>query len=90
VSRLDCPYGKRPEPLLFPARNQLGSDGPDFDDFRARSASCIDKILTGARPGDLSIQQPTKCALVINLKTAKTLGPALPQSLLPRADKVLQ
>ena len=82
-------------PAAYPARalveaGGLMAYGLSYPELYFRLASFVDKIFKGANPGDLPIEQPTKFELVINLKTAKALGLTIPQSILLRADEVVQ
>jgi putative tryptophan/tyrosine transport system substrate-binding protein len=84
--RLPTMYENR----AFPEAGGLMSYGPDVHEIFRRAATYVDRVLKGAKPGDLPIEQPTKFDLVINLKTAKALGLTIPPSLLQRADQVIE
>jgi putative tryptophan/tyrosine transport system substrate-binding protein len=82
-------------PTIYVAREYveaggLMSYGANIPDLFKRAAELVDKILRGAKPGDIPVEQPTKFDLVVNLKTAKALGLSVPPSLLMRADEVIE
>jgi putative tryptophan/tyrosine transport system substrate-binding protein len=86
---------KRRLPTVFNLKDNVDAGGlmsysPNYDDLYQRGAIYVDKILKGSKPADLPVEQATKFELVINLKTAKALGLTIPQSLLQRADEVIQ
>jgi putative ABC transport system substrate-binding protein len=84
--KLPAVYNQQP----FVAAGGLISYGPDFADQYRRAAGYVDRILRGEKPGDLPVQAPNKYELAINLKTAKALGLSVSQSLLARADEVIE
>ena len=82
-------------PLMSAARLLTGagalmSYGPDFPDLYRRAAAMADRLMKGANPAEMPIEQPTKFDLVINLRTARALGLTIPQALLLRTDEVIQ
>jgi putative ABC transport system substrate-binding protein len=86
---------KRRLPAMYGFRSQvtaggLMSYGVDLADLFRRAPVYVDRILKGAKPADLPVEQPTKFELIVNLKTAKTLGLTIPQPVLQRADEVIQ
>jgi putative ABC transport system substrate-binding protein len=85
-NNISAVYGASP----YARDGGLLSYGPDQVDQFRRAASYVDRILRGAKAGDLPVQFPTKFEMVVNLKTAKSLGLTVPQSILLRADEVIE
>jgi putative ABC transport system substrate-binding protein len=82
-------------PAVYPLREYVDGGGlmaygPNVADMFRRTATYVDKIIRGAKPGDLPVEQPTKFDLVINLKAARSIGVTIPQQLLARANEVMQ
>jgi putative ABC transport system substrate-binding protein len=75
---------------IYAQAGGLMNYGPNISDSWRRTAAYVDKILKGAKPADLPVEQPTKFELGINLKTAKAIGLTIPQSILLRADQIIQ
>jgi putative ABC transport system substrate-binding protein len=86
VARLPAFYNER----AYVEAGGLMSYGVNWPDLFRRTAELVDKILRGAKPGDLPVEQPTKFDLVINLTTAKALGLTIPEAFLLRADEVIE
>ena len=86
MARLPAMYSQRE----YVEAGGLASYGPSLSDMARRAAKHVDKILRGASPKDLPVEQPTKFELVLNLKTGKDLSIAIPRSLVARADELIQ
>jgi hypothetical protein len=85
----ECPC-QRQWHILTPLSSNRISTGPSFPDLFRRAAGLVNKILRGAKPADIPVEQPTQFDLVVNLKTAKALGITIPDSVLQRADEVIE